>query len=70
MNLAVLVPLSIGLGLIGLCAFLWALRDGQFDDPEGASWRVLIEQDPPAKEGKGHGKLAARPDHRNPCRRL
>lgn len=41
MSLGVLIPLSLGLGLIGLCAFLWALRNGQFDDPDGAAWRVI-----------------------------
>ncbi|MFV0246025.1 MAG: cbb3-type cytochrome oxidase assembly protein CcoS [Qingshengfaniella sp.] len=41
MSLLTLIPLSIGLGLIGLWAFFWALRNGQFEDPEGAAWRVI-----------------------------
>jgi cbb3-type cytochrome oxidase maturation protein len=68
MNLAVLIPLSIGMGLIGLAAFFWALRNGQFDDPEGAAWRVLTQQEPLQKEGDRNGRLAAEPDHRNPRR--
>ncbi|MFV0336537.1 MAG: cbb3-type cytochrome oxidase assembly protein CcoS [Tropicimonas sp.] len=44
MSLGVLIPLSLGLGLIGLIAFFWALRDGQFDDPDGAAWRVISSE--------------------------
>ena len=43
--LAWLVPVALGLGGLGLAAFLWSLRSGQFDDLEGASWRAL--QDAP-----------------------
>ena len=44
--LAWLVPAALGLGALGLAAFLWALRSGQFDDLEGAAYRAL-EDDPP-----------------------
>lgn len=50
MGLALLIPLSIAMGLVGLIAFIWALRQGQFDDPEGAAWRVLTPEDPPGAE--------------------
>ena len=39
--LVYLVPIALGLGLIGLAAFLWALKSGQMDDPEGAANRIL-----------------------------
>lgn len=39
--LAVLMPVSIGLGLLGLAAFLWTLRGRQYDDPDGDSVRPL-----------------------------
>jgi cbb3-type cytochrome oxidase maturation protein len=42
-----LVPLALGLGLIGLIAFIWALNSGQFDDLDGAAWRVLMDDDLP-----------------------
>ena len=46
MNVLVyLVPLAVGLGLIGLIAFLWALRSGQYSDIEGAAYRVLSDDD-------------------------
>ncbi|OYX44088.1 MAG: cytochrome oxidase maturation protein, cbb3-type [Rhodobacterales bacterium 32-67-9] len=63
MSLVVLIPLSITLGLIGLAAFLWALRDGQFEDPDGAAWRVIPTQPPVDKRGDPHDKLA--PDTQN-----
>lgn len=36
-----LIPVALGLGGIGLAAFLWSLRSGQYEDLDGASWRVL-----------------------------
>jgi cbb3-type cytochrome oxidase maturation protein len=30
--LVILVPLALGLGLVGLLGFLWSLRSGQYDD--------------------------------------
>jgi cbb3-type cytochrome oxidase maturation protein len=46
MNVLVyLVPMALGLGLIGLFAFLWALRSGQYSDVEGAALRVLSDDD-------------------------
>ena len=36
-----LIPIALGLGGLGLAAFLWSLRSGQYDDLDGASWRVL-----------------------------
>ena len=44
-SLLVLVPAALLLGLLGLAAFLWALRNGQFDDPEGAAGRILYDDD-------------------------
>jgi cbb3-type cytochrome oxidase maturation protein len=44
-GLIVLIPLALALGLLGLAAFFWALRNGQFEDPDGAANRILIEED-------------------------
>jgi cbb3-type cytochrome oxidase maturation protein len=40
-----LVPLALSLGGLGLAAFLWTLRSGQYDDMEGAAVRVLSDDD-------------------------
>jgi cbb3-type cytochrome oxidase maturation protein len=44
--LVILVPLALGLGLVGLLGFLWSLRSGQYDDLEGAAWRAIADDDP------------------------
>jgi cbb3-type cytochrome oxidase maturation protein len=44
--MVILVPLALGLGLVGLLAFLWSLRSGQYDDLEGAAWRAIADDDP------------------------
>ena len=36
-----LIPIALSLGGLGLAAFLWSLGSGQYDDLDGASWRVL-----------------------------
>ncbi|MDA0340725.1 MAG: cbb3-type cytochrome oxidase assembly protein CcoS [Proteobacteria bacterium] len=52
--LLILIPAALGLGLLGLIAFLWTLRSGQYDDLEGASHRILIDDEagaaPPENE--------------------
>lgn len=48
--LAWLVPVALLLGALGLAAFMWALRSGQFEDLEGAACRAL-EDDPPGEDG-------------------
>lgn len=48
-----LIPAALGLGLVGLVAFLWALKSGQFDDLDGAAHRILFDDDdPPDKASK------------------
>ena len=44
--LAWLVPVALLLGGLGLAAFLWALRSGQFEDLEGAAYRALDDENP------------------------
>lgn len=36
-----LIPVSLGLGGLGLLAFFWTLRSNQYDDPDGDSRRIL-----------------------------
>lgn len=53
--LALLIPAALFLGLLGLAAFLWALKSGQFDDLDGAAERILFDDDddapPPGRDG-------------------
>lgn len=44
-HLLVLIPIALGLGLIGLFAFYWSLKNGQYDDLEGSANRILEDGD-------------------------
>ncbi|MEH6678494.1 cbb3-type cytochrome oxidase assembly protein CcoS [Phenylobacterium sp.] len=39
----ILAPISVLIGLSGLAAFWWTLRNGQYEDPAGDAARILIE---------------------------
>ncbi|NQV82774.1 MAG: cbb3-type cytochrome oxidase assembly protein CcoS [Rhodospirillales bacterium] len=38
-----LIPAALFLGLLGLGAFIWALKKGQFEDLDGAAMRILLD---------------------------
>jgi cbb3-type cytochrome oxidase maturation protein len=60
MNVLVyLVPLALALGGVGLAAFLWAMRSGQFDDLEGAAWRAISDDDLPEEKREEQGPAGA-----------
>ncbi|OAB60449.1 cytochrome C oxidase Cbb3 [Leptolyngbya valderiana BDU 20041] len=42
-----LIPAALVLGALGLGAFLWTTRSGQYDDLEGAAERILMDDDKP-----------------------
>ncbi len=44
-SLLFLLPVAIGLGLLGLGAFFWSLRNGQYEDMDGAANRILIDDE-------------------------
>jgi len=44
-GILLLIPIALGLGLLGLFAFFWSLKSGQFDDLDGAALRILIDDD-------------------------
>ena len=43
--LVYMIPIALTLGFSGLVAFLWALKNGQFEDLDGASHRMLRDDD-------------------------
>ncbi|MDX1921757.1 MAG: cbb3-type cytochrome oxidase assembly protein CcoS [Alphaproteobacteria bacterium] len=50
-----LIPVALLLGLIGLAAFYWSLKSGQFDDPEGNASRILhddLQEQPQDRHGE------------------
>jgi cbb3-type cytochrome oxidase maturation protein len=46
-GLVFLIPIALAMGFAGLAAFIWAVRTGQFEDPDGAANRILISPDIP-----------------------
>lgn len=46
-----LIPIALVMGGLWLAGFMWALKSGQFDDPEGAASRILLD-DIPEEETK------------------
>lgn len=44
-GLAILIPIALGMGLLGLAAFFWSMKDGQYDDIDGAANRILIDDE-------------------------
>lgn len=74
MSLGALIFLSLALGLAAWLFFLWTVRSGQYDDPEGPKYRMLEDDDEErrprgrgsAEEGKGEGGKKGDPDGPGP----
>lgn len=43
--LVYLIPIALFMGAVGLIAFIWALKTGQFDDLDGAANRILFDDE-------------------------
>ena len=60
MDFIALLPLALFLGFVGLMAFMWTLRSGQYDDLDGAAWRAIMDDDeeliPTQEERNGPAK--------------
>jgi cbb3-type cytochrome oxidase maturation protein len=50
-----LLPFSLLLGGLGLAAFWWTCKSGQYEDPDGDAARVLYDHldDKPPASGRG-----------------
>ena len=59
MDFFYLIPIALGLGLVGLATFMWSLKSGQYDDLDGAAERILIDDDEPIVKTRDSGKLDA-----------
>ena len=44
-----LIPIALLLGVAGLIAFLWSLKNKQFEDLEGAANRILFDDEKDSK---------------------
>lgn len=53
-----LIPIALFMGAVGLAAFIWSVKSGQYDDMEGAAQRILMDDDeeddhPPENDARG-----------------
>ncbi len=39
----ILIPVSLVLVGLGVFAFFWAVRTGQFDELDAAAWEILVD---------------------------
>ena len=62
MNFLYLIPIALALGAVGLGAFMWSLKNGQYEDLDGAAERILFDDSdapattmrhPPVSNGAG-----------------
>ncbi len=73
MSLGSLIALSLALGVAAWLFFMWTVKSGQYDDPEGAKYRMLEDDDgerKPARPAEGDKTAQPAPDrpHRGPER--
>jgi cbb3-type cytochrome oxidase maturation protein len=52
-ELGFLIALSLALGVAAWLFFIWSVRSGQYDDPEGPKYRMLHDDDEPRPPGSG-----------------
>lgn len=51
--LYITIPLVIIVGSLVVAAFIWMAKKGQFDDLDGAAYRILLDDEPaPQQEAK------------------
>lgn len=43
--LAWLIPAALCLAVFGLALFVWSIKSGQFEDLEGAAYRILEDDE-------------------------
>ena len=53
-----LIPIALLMGGLGLAAFLWALRSGQYEDLDGAANRILLDDEDLPLEERSTGRAA------------
>ena len=56
-SLGFLIAISLGLGIAAWLGFLWSVRSGQYEDPEGPKYRMLEEEDQKSRKGRGANRM-------------
>lgn len=55
-GILLLIPIAVGLGLLALLGFLWALHSNQFEDLDSAATRILYDEDPKKPDENRRGQ--------------
>ena len=55
-QVAVLIPVALFLGLLGLGAFVWSLKSGQYDDMDSAASGILEDDQPLLRDETSEAK--------------
>jgi cbb3-type cytochrome oxidase maturation protein len=58
-SLGLLIGLSLALGVAAWLFFMWTVRSGQYEDPEGPKYRMLDDEDEasaPPERRRGAGE--------------
>lgn len=53
-----LIPIALILGGAGLGAFIWALKSGQYEDPQGAAERILLDDDIEPESNQAEARIS------------
>jgi cbb3-type cytochrome oxidase maturation protein len=61
-SLGFLIAISLALGIAAWLGFLWAVRSGQYDDPEGPKYRMLDDEADDTRKGRGANRMDDRED--------
>lgn len=48
-----LIPAILAIGFVMVGVLIWAIRSGQYDDPDGAGERILLEDEEDSDREKG-----------------
>lgn len=59
--IAFLIPIAVLLGGLGVLGFIWCLRNNQYDDLEGAAWRILQDDEDDGEDEKDDGRPGGKP---------
>lgn len=51
-----LIPITLVMGIASFAIFLWSLRSKQYEDPQGAAWRVLGDDSLPPRSDRAGEK--------------
>jgi cbb3-type cytochrome oxidase maturation protein len=57
-SIGFLIVLSLALGVVAWLFFVWTVKSGQYDDPEGPKYRMLDDEEeakPREKQGGSAG---------------